>query len=127
MKKLLLIMFTGMLSLARAQVNQPVLRYSVDLTRTSNDQLQIELLCPPTGRQELKFYIPKTVPGTYSEDDYGRFIENFQALDKKGKPLKVHRLDQNGWLIKNAGKLAKITYRVNDTFDATEQADKAVF
>ncbi len=127
MKKLLLVIFACTLSSVRAQVNQPVLRYSVDLTQTSEDRLSVELVCPPIKEKTITFYIPKTVPGTYSEDNYGRFIVDFRAFDKKGKPLKAYRTDQNGWMIKQATKLARITYKVNDTFDAREFSDKPVF
>jgi predicted metalloprotease with PDZ domain len=127
MKKLLLIIFAGTLFSAGAQENQPVLRYSVDLTQTSNDQLSVELICPSFKKKDLKFFIPKTVPGTYSEDDYGRFIEDFKALDKKGNVLKTKKLDKNGWLIERSDKLVKITYKVNDTFDAYDKADNTIF
>jgi hypothetical protein len=33
--------------------------------------------------------IPKTVPGTYSEDNYGRYIEDLKAYDAKGTLLTV--------------------------------------
>jgi hypothetical protein len=31
----------------------------------------------------MKLHIPKTVPGTYSEDNYGRYIEDLKAYDAK--------------------------------------------
>jgi hypothetical protein len=39
-------------------------------------------------------YIPhsKTVPGTYSEDNYGRYIEDLKAYDAKGTLLTVKKL-----------------------------------
>jgi hypothetical protein len=40
---------------------------------------------PKIKTNETTFYLPKIVPGTYSEDDYGRYIANFKAYDAKGK------------------------------------------
>jgi predicted metalloprotease with PDZ domain len=64
-------------------------------------------------------YIPysKTVPGTYSEDNYGRYIEDLKAYDAKGTLLTVKKIDINSWSISKAKTLEKITYLVNDSFD----------
>jgi predicted metalloprotease with PDZ domain len=62
--------------------------------------------------------MPKIIPGTYSEDDYGRYIDNFKAFNAKGAELSVAKMDENSWVIKEAKSLAKITYLVNDTFDS---------
>ncbi len=94
--------------------------YLVDLTKVENDRLYVELLPPPVNSKEVKFYMPKTVPGTYAVADYGRFVDTLQAFDRKGHPLPVKRLDNNAWVISRANKMKKIGYWVNDTFDATD-------
>ena len=72
---------------------------------------------PPTITTEtVTFHIPKTVPGTYSEDDYGRFVEGFKAYDAKGNTLAVSKIDENSYTISDAKKLAKITYWVSYNF-----------
>jgi hypothetical protein len=65
----------------------------------------------------------KTVPGTYSEDNYGRYIEDLKAYDAKGTLLTVKKIDINSWSISKAKTLEKITYLVNDSFD-TEKGTK---
>lgn len=90
---------------------------SIDLTDVKDDKVAVTVNTPVFTTETTTFYIPKTVPGTYSEDDYGRFIENFKAYDAKGNGLRVTKIDVNSYSISDATKLTKITYLVNDTFD----------
>jgi predicted metalloprotease with PDZ domain len=77
----------------------------------------VELVPPAVKEKEIIFYFPKIVPGTYAIADYGRYVADLKALDKKGKQLPVEKTEENGWRIKNANKLARITYWVDDTWD----------
>jgi hypothetical protein len=58
----------------------------------------------------------KTVPGTYSEDNYGRYIEDLKLMmqrdftDRKKKLMLILGPFQSK-------DLDKITYLVNDSFD----------
>lgn len=93
--------------------------YTVDLTKVVNDRVYVELSPPAITTSEATFYLPKIVPGTYAIADYGRYVQEFTAVDKKGNKLPVEKTDDNTWKIKNASKLAKISYWVDDTFDTT--------
>jgi len=101
--------------------------FTLDLVNVKDDKVQVQLTAPQINQDEIVYYIPKIVPGTYSEDDFGRFIEGFTALDKNSKPLDVERVNVNGWKIKNARQLYSISYKVNDTFDDRDTASKKVF
>jgi len=57
------------------------------------------------------------IQGTYSVSDFGKYVDNFKAIDYKGNELEVTKVDTNTWTIANAKELDKITYLVNDTFD----------
>jgi predicted metalloprotease with PDZ domain len=63
------------------------------------------------------------VPGTYANYNFGRFVNDFTARDKKGKVLPVEKLDENSWKIKDAQKLSRITYTVEDTWDTEIEKD----
>lgn len=93
--------------------------YTVDLTKVVNDRLYVELSPPAINQSEVTFYLPKIVPGTYAIADYGRYVQEFAAFDKKGNKLTVEKVDENTWKIKDATKLKKISYWVDDTFDTT--------
>lgn len=91
--------------------------YTIDLTKVVDDKVLVELLPPRITQEEITFFLPKIIPGTYSIEDYGRFVSEFTALDKKGNKLTVEKLNDNAWKIKAAKKLAKITYWVEDSYD----------
>lgn len=95
-----------------------VYTYSVDLTNVQEDRLKVELIPPTITQQEITFSVPKTVPGIYGAMNFGRNLENIQAFDKNGAALIVEQLDTNNWKILDAKKLAKMTYEVNDDWEA---------
>ena len=103
-------------SMAQSQSNNQVL-VNIDLKNIVNDKVNVTLTPPKFNQNEITYHLPKTVPGTYSEDNYGKYIENFKAFDKKGNEILVNKTDLNSWTITNAKKLVKITYEVNDTYD----------
>ncbi len=94
-------------------------QYFVDITKTTNDQLKVELIAPKINKADIVFYMPKIVPGTYTNSDFGKFVHNIKAFDKAGKLLQVTALpDSNSWKIKKANLLYKLEYMVEDTWDA---------
>lgn len=93
--------------------------YAVDLTKVKNDELKVELITPEINQPEIVFYMPKIVPGTYINSDFGKFVHDLKAYDKSGKELSVTALpDSNSWRIKKAIKLYKIEYNIEDTWDS---------
>lgn len=46
-------------------------------------------------------------------------MNELTATDKKGKKLEVEKIDENSWRIKNAKKLTKLSYWVDDTWDTS--------
>lgn len=93
--------------------------YSIDLTKLKNDELKVELITPKVAKTEILFYMPKIVPGTYNNSNFGKFVKNVRAFDKAGKSLPVAiQPDSNSWKIKKANTLYKIEYNVEDTWDA---------
>ena len=127
MKKNLLILALALglwANTAQAQAKKSeVIKVQIDLNKIVNDQVNVTVYTPKMQADEAVFNIPKIIPGTYSVDDYGKFIENLTAYDASGKTLSVEKKDDNSWTIKNAKKLVKISYFVNDTYD-TENTHK---
>ena len=121
MKKLILsLTFVGFLwscSSTQSTTKQNDVSVTIDLITIKDDKVMVTVVPPSLSSETVTFNFPKTVPGTYSEDDYGRFIENVKAFDSKGGSLKVAKISENSYTISNATKLAKLTYLVNDTFD----------
>ena len=90
---------------------------TIDLVNIKDDKVLVKVLAPTFSSSEVIYQIPKTVPGTYSADNYGKYIEDFKAFDKNGKELTVTHTDENTWKISNAKSLTSVTYYVNDTYD----------
>ncbi|MBW2937325.1 peptidase M61 [Aureisphaera sp. CAU 1614] len=97
-------------------VSNPI-ETSLNLVNVTNDKVPV-VINPGRFTTETEIYrIPKVVQGTYSVSSFGRYVENFKAIDYKGNELPSNKLDDNSWSITNASQLDKITYEVNDTFD----------
>lgn len=92
--------------------------YSIDLVKIEDDKVDINLDVPVIKKSKVIFDFPKIIPGTYRASDYGRFISDLEAVDKKGKKLPVKQLSVNSYEISNANQLAAIRYKVEDTYDS---------
>lgn len=115
----LIVTFLSLYNLSWAQDDDNVYRYHVDLNNVQEDGVNVTLDVPSSiYDNELIFHFPRITPGTYEILDYGRFVNGVKAFDKKGKELEVERDDQNTWIIKGAKRIAQVTYRIEDTWDA---------
>ena len=94
-----------------------IVKVAINLNEVKDDKVMVTVTSPKITTEEVTYSVPKIVPGTYSIDDYGKYIEDFKAFDSKGDLLATTKTDENTWNIKNAKSLVKITYLVNDTFD----------
>lgn len=106
-----------------AQSKSEAVRVDIDLNTVKDDKVMVSITPPKIKTDEVSFHIPKIVPGTYSEDDYGKYVDNLKAYDAKGNALSVAKMEDNSWTIREAKKLAKVTYWVNDTYDIEDTHD----
>lgn len=120
MKKLVSALILAASSLVSVNA-QDAVKVAIDLNKVQDDKLAVTVEAPQWKADKLTFHIPKTVPGTYSTDNYGKFVENLKAYDSKGKELQTKKTDDNSWEISGAKKLSKVTYLVNDTYDIEDQ------
>jgi predicted metalloprotease with PDZ domain len=100
-------------------------QYTVNLNEVKDDQVRVELTVPKITKPVITFYLPKIVPGTYANADYGKFVHGLKAYDKAGKEIPVKALTENSWQISSATKLNKVVYNVEDTWEAT--ADHSIY
>ncbi|MBG47510.1 MAG: peptidase M61 [Pseudozobellia sp.] len=100
---------------------------SLDLNNVVDDQVSVSVDPGAFTQEEVFFYIPKTVPGTYSEDNYGKYVDGFKAMDYDGKELTFEKIDDNTWKINGGKSLDKVTYLVNDTYDIEAEMSDKVF
>ena len=112
---------------ALMSVEKSTIVASIDLINVVEDRVQVDLNPGAFTTSTVIFRIPKTVPGTYSSDNYGKYIQDFKALDYKGAELKATKLDDNSWSVANGVNLDKVQYWVNDTYDTENEVEDAVF
>jgi predicted metalloprotease with PDZ domain len=112
-------MLTAPLAVHSQNNDENTYQYTVDLTRVANDRIAVELTPPSINEKQITFYFPKIVPGTYAIADYGRYVTDLHAYDKKGKDLPAEKKGENAWIIKKANRLSKIKYLVDDSWDTS--------
>ncbi|GAA4243899.1 MULTISPECIES: peptidase M61 [Winogradskyella] len=89
----------------------------LDLTAVNNDRVPVTINPGRFTTETVTYRLPRVVQGTYSVSDFGKYVDDFKALDYDGNELTVTKVDDNTWTIAEATKLDKLQYYVNDTFD----------
>ena len=112
------LLFTSCKSLQTTTQTSTTNLININLVDIKNDKVQVDFTLNAPKKDTLIYYMPKTVPGTYSSDNYGQFLEDFKAFDNNGNLLPTEQLDQNSWRITKASKLKHLSYLVNDSFDS---------
>ncbi|MFC5046732.1 peptidase M61 [Aquimarina hainanensis] len=110
-------------SIEPVKIDTTPIAVSLDLVNVINDKVKVEVKTANITSDTISYFLPKIVPGTYQNNNYGKFIDNFEAFDANGNPLLVQKFGDNRWKINNAQQLKKITYWVNDTFDTEDTHD----
>lgn len=98
-------------------VSYTPIKASIDLVNVIDDKVEVTIDIDAIDQDSISYYIPKIVPGTYQNNNYGNYIEDFTAYDVNDNPIHVQKQGSNKWKINTARQLRKISYWVNDTFD----------
>lgn len=125
MKNLLLTLLVGSLFFGCASTTGSVndlasstpIVTSIDITKVKDDKLPVVINPGRFTEETVTYHLPKVVQGTYSVGNFGKYIDDFKALDYNGNELPVTKTDVNSWVISNAKQLDKVVYYANDTFD----------
>ncbi|WP_299431641.1 peptidase M61 [uncultured Maribacter sp.] len=133
MRKIIFVLILGMLLYGCGAtknvgtVTNSTIITHIDILNVVDDKVLVTINPGVINTDTTTFLIPKTIPGTYSIDDYGKYIDGFKAIDYEGNQLSFTHNDVNSWVISDAKKLDKIMYYVNDTYDTEAQVSDAVF
>ncbi|MEW7280438.1 peptidase M61 [Aquimarina sp. 2201CG1-2-11] len=100
--------------------NTSPIRAYLDLINVVDDKVKVEVQVKIEGPDTINYYMPKIVPGTYQNNNFGNLIEDIKAYDQNGVAIAIQKQSNNHWRITNARKLHKIVYWVNDTFDSED-------
>ena len=91
--------------------------YKINLNEIDGDELRVELTFRGTLGDASSFCFPKIVPRIYDALNYGKFVDDLEAFDRKGRALKVNRTDINCWEISGAKDIATVRYKVDDGWE----------
>ena len=92
--------------------------YEIDLNEVKKDVLSVKLtLSKSPSKDQVIYSFPSTVPGTYSTQDFGRFVLSMKAKTADGKNLHVQKQGNNSFIISDATKLKYLEYVVEDILD----------
>ncbi|APY00019.1 M61 family metallopeptidase [Lacinutrix venerupis] len=94
---------------------------SLNLSKVVDDKAPVTINPGRFTTETVTYRLPRVVQGTYSVSDFGKYVDDFKAIDYKGNELPVVKTDTNTWTISNATNLDMIMYNVNDTFDMETQ------
>lgn len=92
--------------------------YEIDVTNHSDDLFHVSVFVNELSEENNIYNLPATVPGTYSNLNFGRFVTSFSAYDDDGNELQTEKISTNRWKISEPEKLARLDYDVEDTFDS---------
>lgn len=113
-----IIYFIALNTVYSANSDSPQVTYEVNVLNYQDDLFHITVYTEGLNEENNIYNLPSTVPGTYSLLDFGRFVKSFSAYDENGNELSVEHISTNRWEISDVGKLSKIKYDIEDTFDS---------
>lgn len=90
---------------------------SINISDIQDDKAPVIINPGRFTTETVTYQLPKVIQGTYSISNFGKYVDDFKAIDYKGNELAFNKTDTNTWVINNATNLDYITYYVNDTFD----------
>jgi len=122
MRFLLLLLFA--VGTAAAQTSYNV---TVDLKNVVNDQVRVEMRVPTIEADTATIVFPVVTPGTYEQQDWWRYVSDFTAYAADGSRLPVRRSADSQFVVDQARRLHRVTYTLDDSFDATDDAWPPIF
>ena len=118
MKKSFIIVTFVLLTTFNSHIWTQTISYKVNVKNYQDDLFHVTVFTEGLSSGNNIYNLPATVPGTYSNLNFGKFVTSFYAYDKDGKELQVEKISTNQWKISNTENLAKLDYDVEDTFDS---------
>lgn len=98
---------------------KPLINYTIDLVSdTKKDTIYVTAnLNKKLSKKAHIYQFASTAPGAYQTMNMGRFVNHFKAFDKKGRALKVEKINVNQYYIEKPKKVAKVQYKIAETWD----------
>ena len=118
MKKIFPIMLMILLAFSSIIIFSQTISYEINVINHSDDLFHVTVFVDGLSKENNIYHLPATVPGTYSNLNFGRFVHSFEAYDKDGNEIPVEKISMNEWKISDPENLNRLDYDVEDTFDS---------
>lgn len=122
-KHFFLILFSFFSFIFYSQTDTTFYNYSIDLTNSNSDLLEVKLVPPKIKEKKAVFQFPAIIPGTYAVYNFGRFVSNFKIHLKNGTLVSHEKLDINTYAFNFSDSIDFISYNVEDTWDTSQKKD----
>jgi len=100
--------------------------YEINVTNHRDDLFHVSVFVDGLSSENNIYNFPATVPGTYSNLNFGRFVTSFYSYDEDGNEIKVENISKNQWKISDPENLNRIDYDVEDTFDSEIESEQVI-
>lgn len=100
--------------------------YEIDVTKHKDDLFHVSVFVNGLSSENNIYNFPATVPGTYSNLNFGRFVTSFYAYDEDGNEITVEKISTNQWKISDPENLTRLDYDVEDTFDSEIESEYVI-
>ena len=124
-KNIQLLAITLLITVSVKNYSQTI-KYEIDVTNHRDDLFHVSVFVDGLTSENNIYNFPATVPGTYSNLNFGRFVTSFSAYDNEGNELQSEKISTNQWKISGSENLARLDYDVEDTFDSEIQSDHVI-
>ncbi|HVM46113.1 MAG TPA: PDZ domain-containing protein [Candidatus Thermoplasmatota archaeon] len=90
------------------------LAYELSFPQPETHLYHVQLKARGAPKERLRFVMPAWAPGSYLIRDFARHVQDFEATDGRGAPLKWRRVDKQTWEVDawDAGDEVVVRYRV---------------
>ncbi|RZK43867.1 MAG: M61 family peptidase [Pedobacter sp.] len=91
-------------------VAQQEIKYELSFPNVVHHEAQITMKIPSVPQGPLKIRVGRSSPGRYATHEFGKNVYHLKAFDVQGKPLNVHQLAGDEYVIPTPSSAVKITY-----------------
>jgi predicted metalloprotease with PDZ domain len=82
--------------------------YKLSMPEPNTHYFDVEMTFSEFNDKELICKLPVWAPGSYMVREFSKHINQVRAIDDKGKPIKINKIDKNSWKI-DATKTKSVT------------------
>jgi hypothetical protein len=101
------------------------IKVGIDLVDVKDDKVKVTVQAPKIKSDKITYSIPKIVPGTYSEDNYGKNIEDLKAFEEKlrGPQLLIESIREMH--LKSQKTIETMQFKLNEMSQVKKNFEKS--